>query len=374
MNCVVDLKPLIKLLRYLFMYSSKNLSDIWFKITHWETWPYMIKYIPLSPFWFWYCLKSRGFWFFTPSNPTLSFGGFEGERKMEMYDQLPKELYPSTVLIDKTMNLSEVHLNMEKANLKFPVAVKPDAGMMGFMFRQLKNSEELEAYHKVMPCDYIVQEYVSYPLEVSIFYFRFPGNTKGTITGFLKKEFLQVVGDGKSTTRTLIENYERVRFRKAEMLSKHENNLEEILAPGEIYCLSYALNLSRGGKLINLEHEKNEALVNVFDKISLYTETFYYGRYDIKCASIESLKAGKDFSILEYNGSGAEPHHIYGNGNTLLEAWKILLRHWSVLYKISNHNHRNGHEKWGFKKGYSFLKAAKKHFKILKNLDAKFEV
>lgn len=356
------------------MRSPKKLKDIWFKITHWETWPYMVKYVPLSPFWLWYCLRSRSFWFFTPSNPTLTFGGFEGERKKEMYDQLPNELYPSTIIVESTSALSDVLKSMARANLQFPVAVKPDVGMMGFMFRQLKNAAELKCYHEIMPCTYLIQDYVNYPLEVSIFYFRFPGQSHGTITGFLKKEFLQLTGDGSSTVKEMIERYDRVRFRIPEMLSKHEKNLERVLFADEIYCLSYALNLSRGGKLISLEHEKNDALLQVFDRISLYTKTFYYGRYDIKCASIASLKAGKDFMILEYNGSGAEPHHIYGNGNTLLQAWKIVLRHWSVLFRISRYNHKNGHEQWRFKKGYKFLKAAKKHFKILKSLDAQFEV
>ena len=68
--------------------------------------------------------------------------------------------------------------------------------------------------------------------------------------------------------------------------------------------LSYASNRSRGGKLISLAHEIDEDLVRVFDQISHQSKHFYYGRYDIKCASIEKLKKGIDFSILEYNGAG----------------------------------------------------------------------
>jgi hypothetical protein len=108
------------------------------------------------------------------------------------------------------------------------------------------------------------------------------------------------------------------------------------------YCLSNALNLSRGGKLISLAHEKDERLLKVFDDLSHYTNHFYYGRYDIKCASVEDLKEGKNFYILEYNGCGAEPHHIYGDGNTLLQAYAILLQHWKVLYRISKYNHTHG--------------------------------
>jgi hypothetical protein len=219
-----------------------------------------------------------------------------------------------------------------------------------------------------------VQELVDYPLEVSVFYYRFPGEQKGTITGFLKKEFLEVTGDGKSTLWQLILHYPRVAFRLEEMKSKHEKRLNDIIPAGEKYCLSYALNLSRGGKLVSLAHEKDDRLLKFFDNINLYSKHFYYGRYDIKCASVEDLKEGKNFSILEYNGSGAEPHHIYGNGNTLLQAYKIVLHHWDVLYKISRHNSNNGYNYWRYKEGLDFLKNAKKHFKTLKQIDAQTEL
>ncbi len=158
------------------------------------------------------------------------------------------------------------------------------------------------------------------------------------------------------------------------MRSKHKSKLNYILGQGEIYYLSNALNLSRGGKLVSLAHEKDEKLLRVFDGLSLYTKHFYYGRYDIKCASIEDLKEGKNFYILEYNGCGAEPHHIYGNGNTLLQAYKIVLHHWNMLYKISAYNHNQGMRYWKFWRGWKFLKDAKRHFKMLKKLDAAAEL
>ena len=158
------------------------------------------------------------------------------------------------------------------------------------------------------------------------------------------------------------------------MKSKHADRLNDIIPEGEIYVLSHALNLSRGGRLVSLEGEKDEELLKVFDGLSHYTKHFYYGRYDIKCASISDLKKGKNFSILEYNGCGAEPHHIYGNGNTLVQAYKIVLHHWHMLYQISRYNYENGIPYWGFKRGSVFLKNAKRHFKMLKQLDKEFPI
>ena len=351
-----------------------NINDFFARLYKWETWHYLVKYIPIMPAWLWYCVRSRSLWFFTPSNPTLTFGGFEGESKKEMYDQLPPGTYPKTILVPHTVTLNEAE-NMVAANhFAYPFAVKPDVGMMGFMFRTISNRKEFAQYHQLMPADYLVQEFVDYPLELSVFYYRFPNQKKGTITGFIRKEFLSVKGDGRSTLLELMTNYDRVRFRLEEMKSKHKDKLERVIPAGETFFLSHALNLSRGGKLVSLAHEKDERLLKVFDDLSHYAGHFYYGRYDIKCTSIEDLKQGKNFSILEYNGCGAEPHHIYGNGNTLLEAYKIVLQHWKVLYAISRYNEKNGVEYWEFRKGYKFLRNAKRHFKQLKQLDLQTQV
>lgn len=353
----------------MFDVSLMNFTKTLFKITHWETWHYLAKYIPLAPFWAWYCLRARSLWFFTASNPTITFGGFEGETKKETYEQLPPQLYPDTIYIKRNTLFVDVLDMLQQTALRYPVAVKPDAGMMGFMFRKIISQDALRQYHEKMPVDYIIQELVEYPVEVSVFYYRFPGHLSGSITGFVKKEYLQVTGDGVSTLDTLIDQYDRVRFRVAELKSKNADRLKDILPLGTPCILSPALNLSRGGKLVSLEHEKDECLLKLFDEISLQAKHFYYGRYDIKCASIESLKKGKNFSILEFNGCGAEPHHIYGNNNTLLQAYRIVLKHWKILYQISAINHRNGIPYWKYKEGMEFLRNAKKHFKMLKALD-----
>ncbi|MEO6127533.1 MAG: hypothetical protein ABIP30_04235 [Ferruginibacter sp.] len=334
----------------------------------------MAKYIPIMPVWAWYCIRARSLWFFTPSNPTISFGGFEGETKSEMYKQLPPGTFPSSIYISPALSFEETEKMMIENEFSYPFAVKPDAGMMGFMFRRINNAADLKAYHKKMPVNYIIQSLVLYPLEVSVFYYRFPNEQKGTITGFLKKEFLQVTGDGVSNLLQLMEAYERVRFRLEEMKAKHQDNLERIIPEGEIYFLSYALNLSRGGRLVSLENEKDEQLLKVFDDLSHYTKYFYYGRYDIKCASVEALKRGKNFSILEYNGCGAEPHHAYGNGNSLFQAYSIFLHHWKVLYKISRYNHHNGFPQWSFRKGWDYLKKGKENFRLIKKIDAETQL
>jgi len=340
-----------------------------YRLTHWETWDYRVKLIPLIPVWLWHCGRARSWWFFTPANPTLTFGGFEGETKREMYDQLPPDLCPKSLYIAPTDPADEVEKSTAACFDGYPVAVKPNVGMMGLLFRVINSADELRQYHEQMPVDYIVQELSTYPIEVSVFYYRFPGESTGTITGFVRKDFLEVVGDGQSTLWDLIRQYPRVSFRLNEMRAKHANRLNYVVPEGDVYCLSNALNQTRGGRLVSLAHEKDEQLLGVFDALSHHAGQFYFGRYDVKCASISDLKAGRNFTILEFNGAGAAPHHVYGNGNSLWQAYRIVLHHWAVLARIARQNHALGVPYWPFRRGWNQLKNAQIHLQTLKELD-----
>jgi hypothetical protein len=207
------------------------------------------------------------------------------------------------------------------------------------------------------------------PVEVSVFYYRYPWEQKGVVSGFIDKELLQVSGDGVSNLQQLIQNHPRAKYRMEEMQHRHGHRFERVLPLGEVFYLSYAGNHNRGAHFTNLSKEIDEDLHKVFDELSHYTDKFYYGRYDIKTTSIEDLKKGKNFIILEFNGCGAEPNHIYDCGMSIWKAYGVILQHWIALSRISRYNHKKGVPYWSFMKGYRYLREAKKHFRLLEKFD-----
>lgn len=352
-----------------------KLKELWYVLTQWEQWHYNVKYALLAPVWLWYSLRARSFYFFVPANPALTFGGFEGGPKREIYKLLPPETYPKTIYIEPAWAFEKVESAIARGGFVFPLAVKPNIGMMGLMFRKINSGKELSIYHDTIMVDYMVQELVWYPLEVSVFYYRFPYEKKGAITGFVRKEALEVTGDGTSTLEMLMTVFAgRPGYKAEEWEHKHKDRLQEVLPEGEVYKLSWVANLSRGARLVSLEGEKDEKLLDVFDKLSHATKHFYYGRYDIKCASVADLKEGKNVSILEFNGAGAEPHHMYGNGNNLWQAFIIISHHWRVLFTIARYNNRQGIRYPTLREGLLFTKRANKHFKKLRQSDAMMPV
>lgn len=335
---------------------------------NWELWPFALRYALIAPVWLWYCLRSGSLWFFSASNPTLTFGGFEGEGKKEMYDLLPPDSFPKTIYVQPSVAFGETLKAVEENGFNYPFVVKPDVGMKGLLFRKIDHQAALQTYHSKNPVEYIIQDLVTHDLEVSVFYYRFPDSERGVISGFIQKELMDITGDGRSTLWELIMAHPKARHRPEEMRIKHEANLQKIIPNGERYILTHAANLNRGARFTNLHHLIDEQLTDVFDALSKPAQ-FYYGRYDIKCASIEDLKMGRNFSILEFNGAGAEPNHVYNSGFTLFQANRVFLHHWKVLYKISRINHKRGVPYWSFRRGLDFLRAAKQHLAVLEKSD-----
>ncbi len=349
------------------------MKSIFYKITNWESWPFKLIYAPLVPFWVYYILKSRSVWFFTPSNPKITFGGMEGEPKKEMYDLLPQSLYPKTFNVLPSASFYDVIDLLNASGIQYPFVVKPEVGGQGILFRKIDDASQFKKYHFVSPVEYIVQEMVTYPMEVSVFYIRHPKDLKGRVTGFLHKIPLQVKGDGNSDLSQLVAKHPKASKRTEELYLKHRENWHSVIPENNNYILSYAANHNRGAHFIDLKNHIDEKLVNIFDQLSHQLNDFFYGRYDIMCNSIEDLKEGKNYTILEYNGCGAEPNHFYDTGYTLSKAYAEILKHWKALYEISAYNVSQGIQPWPFVKGYRFLRKTKLLYEVMRKADKALE-
>ena len=115
------------------------------------------------------------------------------ESKKEIYDLIPAELYPATLFFKANTPVENVLKEIEQSELKFPVVGKPDIGMKGMMVKKLENINDLQEYALNSKVDFLIQGFVSHQNEVGIFYYRYPNEEKGYISGIVKKEFLAVV-------------------------------------------------------------------------------------------------------------------------------------------------------------------------------------
>ena len=321
------------------------------KLFHWEYWPFQIVYIPIYFLWIFYALKARTIFFFNTSNPTMTNGGFIMDSKIEIYDLIPQEFYPTTRLVKEKIPFDKVVAVLENANINFPFIAKPDIGLRGSAVKKITSINELQGYHDKANFDYLLQNLILFEQEVGIFYVRFPHEKKGKITGIVSKEFLIIEGNGFSTIEELLKANPRYEFQLKTLQKEYGNKLNDILSKGEKRNLVPYGNHARGAKFLDCSHLISPKLTTVIDEMCLQIPEFYFGRMDLMYNSWEELEDGKNFSLIELNGVASEPTHIYDPKHSLFFAWKELARHITYMYKISEENHKRGFSYLSHKEG-----------------------
>ena len=310
------------------------------RLLHWEYWPFHVVYGPLYFYWLWLCLRARSFFFFNASNPSITNGGFLMESKRQIYDLLPWQYYPNTIFIAAGTPVSEIVSQIKNKNLQYPLIAKPDIGMKGLSVKKLHNDDELLQYAIHSKVDFLIQEFIVFENEVGIFYHRFPDEEKGQISGIVRKDFLTIQGDGRSTMVELLKEDRRFILQLSSLKKSYGEELNKVLPDGEKKILVPYGNHARGARFIDATELVDEELTNTIDTICSRVKGFYFGRLDVRFNTWEELRSGKNFSIIEINGAGSEPTHIYDPDHSIFFAWKEIIRHWNILLRISLINHR----------------------------------
>ncbi len=309
------------------------------RLFSWEYWPFHVVYSPIYVYWLWLCLKARSFFFFNTANPGIKNGGFLMESKKEIYDLLPEGFYPRTVFFKAGTPINEITESIGQMDLRYPLIGKPDIGMKALMVKKLETEKDLAAYAAVSKVDFLIQECVPWPHEIGIFYYRYPGEARGHISGIVKKEFLAVTGDGHFTIEELIKQNKRAILQLKILKETYKEKLSTQLQAGEKFVLVPYGSHFRGSKFTDISPRADDELTTLIDSVCKQVSGFYFGRLDIRYNTWEELKQGKNFSIIELNGAGSEPTHMYDPSHSLFFAWKEIIRHWKILYRISKLNH-----------------------------------
>ena len=316
-------------------------SNFIIRLSAWEYWPFGIVQFPLFIYWLWLSLRAKSLLFFSASNPTIVLGGMLGESKDDVLKLIPDQYKPKTILVKAPKTTEEVKSLIKDHGFSFPVIFKPDQGERGFMVKKISTENQIEFYVDSYTKDFLIQEFLDLPIELGVFYTRMPDEPEGHVTSVVIKDMLFVIGDGKSTLKDLILDKPRAKLQWNKMRIAHADKLDWILPSGEKFIVNAIGNHALGTTFLNGEHLINKELSKTFDTLSKQIDGFYFGRYDLRCASIEDLYEGK-IKIMELNGCGAEPAHIYHPGFPLWKAMEILITHWKNIFRISIQNHKRG--------------------------------
>ncbi|MEZ0486364.1 hypothetical protein [Fibrella aquatica] len=335
-------------------------SPFFIRLRHWEYWPFEVVYAPIVLYWLWLSIKARSLFFFSAANPSIETGGLLGESKIDILDRISDAFKPKTVFVSAATHTEALFTRIDELGLTYPLIAKPNVGERGWQVEKLTDWTGVIKYVQSHSFDFLLQEYVDEPLELGVFYYRMPGQSQGVVSSIVQKEFLTIRGNGRNCIEELIHQNERAILQLPVLTHTLGHRFQEIPAINETITLVGIGNHCKGTKFLNANHLITPELTAVFDQISQSIDGFYFGRYDLRCRSIADLHAGQHIRIMELNGAGAEPAHIYQPGFSLPEAYRVLFHHWRVLYDISRENNRRGIAYMTFREALRFWKRSRK--------------
>jgi hypothetical protein len=167
---------------------------------------------------------------------------------------------------------------------------------------------------------------------------RRPDEATGRIFSITEKRFPEVVGDGQSTLRNLV-----LRDRRAARIAGVylQRDPDRIPAAGEHVLLVEIGSHSRGAIFLDGSRYETAALRAAIDAVAQCHPGFYFGRFDLRTASLADFQAGR-FSILELNGVSAEATHIYDPAVSVWKAYRTIFRQWGLAFEIGAANRSAG--------------------------------
>lgn len=329
------------------------------KIFNYEYWSWWLFYLPMAPYWIFQSIRAKSLTYFTAVNPGIEAGGFYGEHKTEILKNISPDYLAKTIFIETGIAFEKITNSLIINNLDYPIIAKPNVGERGNSVAKIHSEEELLKYHSEISEDYLIQEFITFPIELGVLFSRLPNEKIGKVSSLTLKEFLTVTGDGKSNIEELILQSTRARFQLETLQTRMGDGIKEVLPLGVKRLLEPIGNHCRGTKFVNANHLINKQLDEVFTKVVESYNGFFYGRFDLKISSIEDLYEGKNIKIMELNGVSSDPGHIYDPKYYLWQAYRDLMWHWKRAADISILNQKAGIKPLPFS---DILAIVKQHF------------
>lgn len=295
--------------------------------------PFWFFHIPIFPYFLYLALKRGSLAFFTNVNPDFYAGGFVNTSKFDALKGIESKWLPKTLYFS-SRSLDLVEKELAKQKMGYPLILKPNKGERGKGVLKIHNREALLKALPMINSDFIVQEFINYPLEFGVLYYKSPDTNKGEISSICLKEMPFVIGNGEDTLDKLVlEKYKSINFDNI-----NSGNERIVLKNKEQFTLEYVAHRSKKCVFKNYNHLHSKKLIETFDIITSGMDNFHFGRFDVKVNSVEDLITGNNIKILEVNGVNSQPIHIFDPDYSFFECYRDLHTHWFLIYKISKKN------------------------------------
>lgn len=297
----------------------------------WQSWPWPLLYLPVWGQYLMHAFRRMNFTFPTSINASyMQHGGLLEASKWQMYQKTPAGLMPRSFPLVLGDSEAEWVQWLKERQLSIPVILKPDRGMRGKGIYKVHSAAEWPELKKCIAPEfnYLVQEFIDLPGEMGLFMIKRANHWQ--ISSLAFKRSSQLKGNGQQSIDELLTQCK---------LRKHWRNTNYPLSyrpkTGEQIELNGLANHRLGAVISDERARIDEKLRRRATCLAESLPGFEYGRLDIKFRDWTAFLEGKDFKIIEVNGSNSEPLHIYDLRVGLLQAWRSLLWHHQQIFELS---------------------------------------
>lgn len=346
--------------------------------TFFEFWPIWVFYFPVAFYIIYLAIRFRGLRVTLASNPCMYASGLVRESKKEIYALFPPEVFdrwvgqvalspPISPCQEAEDRLVPARQALAAKGVNYPLVAKPDIGQRGVGVKRIGTEEELLDYFRHFPKDQtvILQTLITRPHEAGVLVARKPGEARGQVVSLGLKEFPTITGNGVHTVQQLILADTRCRKLARVYFAKQNQLLNQVLPVGETLQLNFAGNHAQGTIFLNGNDAITPAMSAVFSEIASSLGEFYYGRFDVRYDSLEQLQQGEAFTIIEVNGAGSEPIHMWDGRMKLRMAYQAVLWQHRHLYEVGAINVRRGFKTlspWQLMRDYLYVSRLVKRY------------
>ena len=304
--------------------------------------------MPLVLQWFWLGLRYGSLTLPSVINPSIEGGGLVGESKSACLEQIGPAYAPYVApWVQVGPDESPVQARV-RLGCAYPLIAKPDLGWCGYGVRRVEDDAALLDYARQFPpgATFIVQQLVAAPLEAGLFYARDPAAQRGRLLSVTVRHPPTVVGDGVRDVATLIGADPRLARHGAAFAAILGSAWHDVPGVGEARIITTVASLRVGARYEDVSSCASPALQARIDAIALSMKGFHWGRFDVRCASLDALREGV-FQIIEVNGAGSEAINFWDPAFTLASAFAGVFAKQTLLFRLSAAMRRAGHGPMG---------------------------
>ena len=282
-------------------------------------WVSKLFYFQSMWYWFIYSLKFQSITFFSAINPAVHLGGMLDERKSDIYKLVPKQYLPKTISV--SVPSDELAEDIISSRIGFPMIIKPDVGLKGYLVKKVDNANELvESLRDYQGREVLFQEFLTHDREFSLLYYHMPSSGKYGISSFIEKKLPFVIGDGTSSLGQLIDKKFNPFLKKEYILKKKKDEIHTVVAKGEKIIIDHVGNYSRGSKFYSLNHEIDNHLIDAAHHFFSNVKGLNFGRMDFDPSSdvVAALSKGTKFWAHGYQSQfnrGCKKGHLQNHRN-----------------------------------------------------------